>query len=216
MQAADAAQVGVVWFDAHGDLNTPGTTPSGFFDGMGLAIATGRARADVAAAIGLCPVPEAHVLHLGSRDLDPPEAEYLERGPMPSIGAIALHTDLAGARGVKLAAALVPLRLATRQVYLHVDIDVLAAGFAPGVDFPSAGGLSLPDLENALRRVVAELPVRAAALAAYDPDRDHGQVTLRSGLRLMTVIADALQAPRGALSHTAGLRSAADQWAINR
>ncbi len=197
MQATGATRVGIVWFDAHGDLNTPDTTPGGFFDGMGLAIATGRTGADIAAAIGVRPVLEAHVLHLGARDLDPPEIAYLARGVMPSIGAAALQADVAGAPDGALRAALAALRAATDQVYLHVDIDVLAAGFAPGVDFPSAGGLSLPDLENALRRVVAELPVRAAALTAYDPDRDRGEVTLRSGLRLVTVIADALQAKAG-------------------
>ncbi len=114
MQAAGATRVGIVWFDAHGGLNTPDTSPGGVFDGMGLAIATGRTRADVAAAIGVRPVAEAHVPHLGARDLDPPEIAYLASGVMPSIGVAALQADV-GTPGGALGAALAALRAATDQ-----------------------------------------------------------------------------------------------------
>lgn len=182
-----ATELGIVWFDAHGDLNTPETTPSGFFDGMGLAIATGRCLPELREKAALLrPVSEAAVLHLGSRDLDPPELDCLERAPMLSLSAAQMQE---GPPGEALVAALSTLRARVADVYLHVDIDVLAGEFAPGVDFPSPGGLTRAELEDAIRHVAGRFTIRAAALTAYDPDHERDDLTLRSGLRLMEVIA---------------------------
>jgi arginase len=193
-------RLGIVWFDAHGDLNTADTSPGGFFDGMGLAMATGRTYADVVAAIGLGPVAASRVLHVGARDLDPAEVEYLQGAAMWWVPASALQADPPRPHGTggALSTALAHLREATRQVYLHVDIDVLTAAAAPGVDFPAPGGLTLGELEIALRRIVADLPVGAAALTAYDPHRDRAEATLGSGLRLIGIIVDALAARESA------------------
>jgi len=193
LQQSLGRRVAGVWCDAHGDLNVPGSAPDAFFDGMGLAIATGRARDDLARGIGLTPVPESHVLHLGSRDLDPPEAAYLGRGAMPWIAAAALQDDVAGSTPA-LAAALADLERRTDATYLHVDVDVLSEAFAPGVDFPCPGGLTLSELEDVLVQVVSTLSVRAAAITAYDPDRERDETTLRSALRLIVAIIDAIQA----------------------
>ena len=180
---------GIAWFDAHGDLNTPESSPDGFFDGMGLAIATGRAYAETRKHAGLAsPVPESRVLHIGSRDLDAPELAYLDNSPMAWLSAGDLHR---GGLTSPLAEALRALRAQVEAVYLHIDIDVLSGAFAPGVDFPSPGGLTLDELEAAVRMVGREFTVRAAALTAYDPDHESDKTTLRSGLRLMQVIAEA-------------------------
>jgi len=180
--------VGIVWFDAHGDLNTPETSPGGFFDGMGLAIATGRCWSEVRRGAGLASaVVESCVLHLGSRDLDPPESRYLEESAMLSLSAAELQRA-GGAEALR--AALGTLGARAEGVYLHIDIDVLSGDHAPGVDFPSPGGLGFDELEDAVRTVAREVPVRAAALTAYSPDRDRDETTLRSGLRLMELIAE--------------------------
>ena len=58
-------RLGIVWFDAHGDFNTPETTISGFLDGMGLAMATGHCWRSLLRTIpGFSPIPEANVLHI--------------------------------------------------------------------------------------------------------------------------------------------------------
>jgi arginase len=191
LQAGDGSpipSVGIVWFDAHGDLNTPETSPGGFFDGMGLAIATGRAHPEVRRRVGLgSAIPESRVLHLGSRDLDAPESRYLEESAMLSLSA----DELQRAGGADtLRAALGTLGTQAEGVYLHIDIDVLSGDHAPGVDFPSPGGLGFDELEGAVRAVAREIPVRAAALTAYNPDHERDETTLRSGLRLMEIIAE--------------------------
>ncbi len=65
------SHVGVVWLDAHGDFNTPQTSPSGYFDGMPLAITTGRCHTQLRDRVGGTPLQEGLVLLAGVRDLDP-------------------------------------------------------------------------------------------------------------------------------------------------
>jgi len=57
---------GVVWFDAHGDFNTPETSPSGFLDGMPLAMACGVCHRHIWDALGGEPVAETHVVHVAA------------------------------------------------------------------------------------------------------------------------------------------------------
>src|SRR5687767_1880913 len=70
-----AGATGVLWFDAHGDFNTPETTIGGFLDGMALATVVGRCWRSLAAGVpGFTPVAEENVVLVGARDLDPAEA----------------------------------------------------------------------------------------------------------------------------------------------
>src|SRR5215217_3258315 len=73
-----AGPTGVLWFDAHGDFNTPETTIGGFLDGMALATVVGRCWTSLAAGVpGFVPVAEENVVLVGARDLDPAEAALL-------------------------------------------------------------------------------------------------------------------------------------------
>ena len=92
-----AGETAVVWFDAHGDYNTPATTPSGFLDGMPLAIACGVAHPEAwALARGDAVDPRACV-HAGGRDLDPGELEGFAATGVQVVGVEALHGG--GSRG---------------------------------------------------------------------------------------------------------------------
>src|SRR4030088_3541335 len=69
VSALDPQTTGVVWFDAHGDFNTPETSASGFLDGMSLAILTGRCWPALAARFaGIAPVPAANIILIRRRD----------------------------------------------------------------------------------------------------------------------------------------------------
>jgi arginase len=184
----EAPATGIVWFDAHGDLNTLETSPGGFFDGMGLAIATGRTYPEIRRGAGLeSAIAESCVLHLGSRDLDPSESRYLAESAMLSLSVAELQRrDRPGVLGATLGT----LKARVEAVYLHIDIDVLSGDHAPGVDFPAPGGLAMDELEDTVRTVAQQVPVRAAALTAYDPDHDRDGTTLETGLRLMKLVAE--------------------------
>ena len=76
----DPERLGIVWFDAHGDFNTPETTVSGFLDGMGLAMAAGWCWRSLLGTIpGYKPIPEANIVHVGARDLDVEEEKMLKQ-----------------------------------------------------------------------------------------------------------------------------------------
>jgi arginase len=157
--------VAVLWFDAHGDFNTPETTLGGFLDGMALAILTGRCWTGMARGVpGFHPAPEANTCLLGARDLDPLEREALAASRVEVLRPSALPSELEG----------VIRRLArpARRAYLHVDLDVLDPREGRVNQFAAPDGLSVPDLLESVARIGAGVPVRAAALTAYDPALD--------------------------------------------
>ena len=156
------AGLGVVWFDAHGDFNTPETTPTGFFDGMPLAMLTGSGWAGLRAGVdGLRPVDEANVVLVGARDLDPPEQERLERSAVSCVPG-----------GVPIEPALDALAARVRDVYVHVDLDVLDPSEGQANRFRAEGGATAADVAAAVEEIARRFTIRAAAITAYEPACD--------------------------------------------
>jgi arginase len=174
--------VGVVWLDAHGDLNTPETSASGFLDGMCMAIASGRCHEDARARIGLAePFPETRHLLVDVRDLDDGERHYLRTSPVRVVASSSLHAE--GVRAA-LAPALEGLRARTRDVYLHIDLDVLDPETAPGVSHPTPIGLSEQELLETLRTVGDTFRIAAAAITNHLPSADVANRTRGLGIRI--------------------------------
>jgi arginase len=118
--------VQVAWFDAHGDFNTPETTPSGFLGGMCLGAACGRWDAGWPDTID----PDG-VWFVGVRDLDP--------GERVEVDAAGVHTGVPE----------------SGPVYVHLDVDVLDPSVLMP-QFPVPGGMTADDVRSALERLVAE------------------------------------------------------------
>lgn len=186
---AGTGGVGIVWFDAHGDFNTPETSRSGYLAGMPVAIATGRCHEALWRSVGGGePVPDARVLMIGVRDLDAEEEMRLRESGISPVLASAVNEA-----GVKesLSDALAGLRSRVEEVYLHLDVDVLDPGECPGVSFPVPGGLPVDSVEEAVRAIAGSVRVWATSLTAYNPEEDVEDKTLRAGLRLMGALAKA-------------------------
>jgi arginase len=165
-----AADLGVVWFDAHADFNTPETTTTGFTDGMGLAVAVGHCWKAMARGVpGFSPVAERDVVLAGVRAVEPSEEERLASSDVSVVGA-----DRIGLEGPStLEAALDGLKSRVRRVYVHLDLDILDPGKAGKAnEFAPEGGLSVEDLKTALGMVRERFPVAAAGIASYDPAFD--------------------------------------------
>ena len=144
----------VLWLDAHGDFNTPDTTPSGFLGGMALAGACGQWDAGLAE-----PISPDRVVLAGIRDLDPAERQLLERSEATVIGASVLETLV----GVKNAVDGAP-------VYIHLDVDVLDPEGAPVQD-PVPGGLPPDKIYDLLEAVVEESELVGLEVTAFEmPD----------------------------------------------
>ena len=138
---------GIVWFDAHGDVQTPETTASGYLAGMPLRLLTGYRPELVASRLGLRPISEHRIVLAGARDLDPPEVTYL-------AGAAIGRRDLADLGD-----------LPEGPLYVHVDMDVLDAAALPGLRYPVPGGPDATQLAGALRVLLATGQVAALGLA---------------------------------------------------
>ena len=93
---------GIVWFDAHGDVQTLETTASGYLGGLPLRILAGYRPELIAGGLELRPVPEHRIVLVGARDLDPPEVTYLASAAISQIEVAALDLrQVAGRAAVR-------------------------------------------------------------------------------------------------------------------
>lgn len=173
---------GVVWLDAHGDFNTPETSPSGFLDGMALAMVVGDCWSGSTSRIpGFTPVRPEEVLLVGARDLDPLEKARLERAEIARLSAA--HLDDAG----RVEEAVSTLAGVVDFVYLHLDLDVLDPGVARANPFATPGGASLEGVERLMARLIPALPLAALAVTAYAPEEDEDGRAARAAETLIRV-----------------------------
>jgi arginase len=151
---------GIVWLDAHGDVQTMETTSSGYLGGVPLRIAVGYRPELIAARLGLRAVAENRALLVGARDLDPPEAEYLRNCAIGQYTLAELTADV----------------LPVGPLYLHVDLDVIDPDHVPRLRFPAPSGPTPADVAEKLRVLVATNRVAAIGLACtWYPGGDAGR-----------------------------------------
>jgi arginase len=185
VSGVDPGGVGVVWFDTHGDFNTPETTTSGFLDGMGLAMLAGRCWGALLGTIpGFQPVPDSHIVHVGARDLDAGERTLLERSAIRLVSPV--EVGLPG-MGRAIEEALDELSRRVERVYVHVDLDVLEMGAARANQLAFPGGLPLPVVEEAIEGIKARFTIAAGAITAFDPAYDMDDEALEACFRLLEV-----------------------------
>jgi arginase len=181
-----ASDLGVVWFDAHADFNTPDTTTTGFTDGMGLAVAVGHCWKEMARGVpGFSAVAERDVVLAGVRAMEPTEEERLVASDVSVVGPDRIGLEGSGT----LEVALDGLKSRVGRVYVHLDLDVLdpeKAGKAN--EFAPAGGLSAEDLKTALGVVRERFAVAVAGIASYDPAFDSDRRVLAVALACARIL----------------------------
>lgn len=182
----DANRLGVIWFDAHGDFNTPETTTTGFLDGMGLAMTSGRCWKAILGTIpGFEPVADNCIIHVGSRDLDAEERQLLAGAKIPLIVDDPTNaTNLLASLNVAISA----MKSRVESIYLHIDMDVLDTGHGQPNHLATPGGLSPQVVEAAIRAIRMQLTIAACTIASYDPEFDEGNSICNAGIRLVKAI----------------------------
>ena len=180
------ADLGVIWFDAHGDFNTPETSYSGYLDGMALALATGDCWQGLLDTIpGFIPVAGNHIVHIGGRDLDPKESARFSRADASLVDSKSLQVQ-----GIRrgLEAAFQSLNHHTDRVYVHLDMDIVDPVVARSKDFAPTGGLTVEQIVEALHMIKAYFHIRAGTIAACDPDSDREGRAITAGLTFAQVL----------------------------
>jgi arginase len=149
-RARQGARLGLAWFDAHGDFNTPDTTPSGNVWGMPFAMACGRGDPDLVRASEAPSVRELDAGLFGGQVLDETESRMLAASGVAHFGS-GMLADTAGQAAVAAWAGAVSERI--DAWYIAFDLDALDASGRWAVAMPERGGLSLDDAAATVRAI---------------------------------------------------------------
>lgn len=175
--------VGVIWYDAHGDVNTAETSPSGNIHGMALAVALGYGDPALTGIGGPAPkVKPENVVLVGSRSLDPGERKFLrDRG----IQVFTMHEiDRLGISRVMEQAIEVAAK-GTDGVHLSLDLDGLDPKEAPGVGTPVPAGIGLRESLLAMEILADAGVVTSAEFVEVNPTLDTRNETAKIAVELI-------------------------------
>ena len=163
----------VVWLDAHGDFNTPETSPSGFIGGMPLAMLVVRGDAWLRENVGLSAIAERDIILSDARDLDPGEAANLSDSQVSHVRTVA-----------EIPNCVRP----SRPVYVHFDTDIIDVREAPSMMYPVAGGPSVSDLRWMAQTLHRTHTVVAVSMTAWDLGSDADGETERACLSVLRAL----------------------------
>ncbi len=150
----------VVWFDAHPDLHTPETSPSGGFCGMVLRAISGEGPAELKLAAASS-VSLDHVLLAGIRDVDDAEDVLLQERGLVSVSCSELTDPAALVTAVA--------KMGAKHVFVHIDLDVLDPSALDGLSDLIPFGLSVADLGGAITALRAEFVLAGATITGFAP-----------------------------------------------
>lgn len=176
-------RVGVVWVDAHTDMNTPDSSPSGNIHGMPLAALLGHGPASLTGLAGEGPALRAEdVAVIGARDIDPTEA------PLVRETGIRVYTmselDWRGTSAC-VAEAFEQVSRDTVGVHLSFDLDGVDPDDAPGTGTPVPGGLNLRESHLICETAAETGKLLGMELVELNPTLDHANKTGRLAVWLI-------------------------------
>ena len=180
--ARTGSERGIVWLDAHGDFNTPKSTPSGNIHGMALAAILGYGDPKLAGLGGVSPkATEKNTVLVGCRDFDREEAKAIARSKMTVFTM--KEIDELGMRSVMREA----IRIAGTgldQVHLSFDVDAVDPREAPGTGTQVRGGLTYREAQLAMEMLFESGQVTSAEFVEVNPILDVANQTAELAVEL--------------------------------
>ena len=176
--------IGLIWIDAHGDMNTPATTRSGNVHGMPLAALLGYEPTELAAIGGRRPKVRAdRTVLVGVRDLDPLEKELIRAS---KIRVFTMADIDEHGIGVVMKRALAVAGRGTAGIHVSLDLDVCDPAIAPGVGTPVKGGLDYREAHAAMETIARSGKLMGLDLVEINPvlDIQNQTAVLGAGLVL--------------------------------
>lgn len=154
-----SGELTVLWLDAHGDLNTPASSPSNLFHGMPLRSLLGEGDESILSTQFSTLTPRQLVL-IDPRALDEPESTYIYKHAVVAFSAEAVETDWMHLMDVIE-------KKGNRSIYVHLDLDVLDPALFPYTMCPVAGGIKPETLIEMLRCLNRRFDIVGLSLLEY-------------------------------------------------
>jgi arginase len=165
----------LLWLDAHGDFNTPETSPSGFVGGMPLAMLVGKGDQRLLEGVGAVPIDESQVTHCDGRDLDALEEKAL------------LNSKINAVRDIKDLADSLPTN---KPLWVHFDTDIVSSTEMPAHNYPATGGPTSAQVEETLNRLAQRGCVTAVSVSTWNPRLQAAQKSQQIAIRLLSALLD--------------------------
>lgn len=176
-------RVGIIWLDAHTDVNTPETSPSGNIHGMPLAALLGKGARELTHVAGFAPkvLPE-NVAVIGARSIDPGEREFVRTAGIRVFSMSEL--DERGLPDV-VAEAVQIATMNTAGLHVTMDMDFIDPFYAPGVGTPERGGATYRESHLAMEKISASGRVLSVELTEVNPVFDTANQTAQLAVELI-------------------------------
>ncbi len=169
-------RIGLVWFDAHGDFNTPKTTRSGMLGGMPVAVSAGLCYGDWRIASRQdVPLPTDRIVMVDVRNLDPDEEKLIS----------ATDVTVVPVEGDEFRDAVQQLAEKVDVIYLHIDLDILDESWVPTHRTREPNG---PDVETtlaAMKSVIDTGKVEAIGMVSVYPNGTGGEIAVKAATDLL-------------------------------
>lgn len=184
--------IGIIWIDAHADINTPESSPSGNIHGMPLSASMGEGPDSLKNIFFKGQkVNPRNCFIIGARSIDEGEIEMIDR-----LGINVWYMEEIREKGMGIIILEVLELLKARHIkdlHLSYDIDSLDAKLVPGTGTPAVDGMEYDESEKLIKALIKTQIVRSIDFVEFNPKRDQAnQITLKSCLRMLHAFADAL------------------------
>ncbi|MBI4445938.1 MAG: arginase [Acidobacteria bacterium] len=180
-------KIGLIWIDAHTDMNTPETSPSGNVHGMPLAAVLGLGPPELCNIRGFSPkVDVANVIMIGARSIDRRERDNIKKSHLRVVTMKEL--DMRGLKSV-MEEALERATDGTEGFHCSVDLDVVDPQVAPGVGTPVRGGMTYRESHLAMEMISDSSRLLSLEVVEVNPVLDAGNST---GILAVELICSAL------------------------
>ncbi len=175
--------IGLIWFDAHADMNTPDTSPSGNIHGMPLAVLFGHGVPELTDLEGFSPkLDPRFCVHIGARDVDPGERELIRR-----LGVRFITMREIDERGMSacIDEAISIASQAAPGYHVTLDVDALDPGDAPGSGTVVRGGLTYREAHLAMEHIAEAGGALALEVVEINTALDINNRTAELGVELI-------------------------------
>lgn len=175
-------KVGLIYFDAHGDMNTDETTLTGNIHGMHLASLLGFGHPDLVSVGGNFPkIAKENLLHIGGNDLDEAEIQLIER---EQLDCYQIRDVLSFGLG-PLLEKIAMLSKKIENIWISLDLDAIDEIYAPGAGMPNRGGLSYREVTTLFDVIGKTCNVMGIDVVEYNPLQDKDGKTAELGIELI-------------------------------